>query len=121
MTGTRVPNADRAIVPEGKVTGYLLSDAHPDGRGKARFFAGHGFSISDWQGLAAALRRHAVDHPFTEVAETAFGVRYAVDGILQTPDGRTPTVRVVWFIERGEEVPRLVTAFPAKRSERHDP
>lgn len=52
-----------------------------------------------------------------EAAETAFGVRYVVVGILSTPDGRGPTVRTVWFIEHGEEIPRLVTAYPAKRSE----
>lgn len=116
MTGRPLPNADRAIVPERKVTGYLLSETHPDGRGKARFFSAYGFAIADWQALAAALRRHAAEHPVGEAVETEFGVRYVVDGILHTPDGRTPRVRVVWFVGRGDEVPRLVTAFPAKRS-----
>ncbi|HUF46630.1 MAG TPA: hypothetical protein VMM93_02380, partial [Vicinamibacterales bacterium] len=36
-----------------------------------------------------------------------------LSGKLIAPDGRTPLVRSVWFIERGEDVPRLVTAFPA--------
>lgn len=121
MTGRKLPNADLAIVPERKVTDYLLSDIHPDGRGKARFFAGHGFTSSDWRALADALRLHAAEHPVAVAAETAFGVRYVVVGILPTPDGRGPTVRTVWFIEHGEEIPRLVTAYPAKRSEQHDP
>jgi len=115
VTGRPLPNADQSIVPERKVTGYLLSETHPDGRGKARFFSGHGFALSDWQALAAALRRHAAEHLVVEAVESVFGTRYVADGILHAPDGRTPQVRVVWFIERGDEVPRLVTAFPAKR------
>jgi hypothetical protein len=121
VIGRPLANADRSIVPERKVTGYLLSETHPDGRGKARFFSAHGFAVSDWRALAAALRRHAVEHPVVEEVETDFGTRYVVDGILHAPDGRKPEVRVVWFIERGEEVPRLVTAFPAKRRVEHDP
>jgi len=115
LNGRPLPNADLSIVPERKVTEYLLSESHPDGRGKARFFSAHGFAISDWKVLAAALRRHAAAHLVVEAVETVFGTRYVADGILHAPDGRTPEVRVVWFIERGDEVPRLVTAFPAKR------
>jgi hypothetical protein len=33
------------------------------------------------------------------------------------PDGRTPTIRSVWFIETGEEVPRFVTAYPLAKGE----
>jgi hypothetical protein len=94
---------------------YLLSETHPDGWGKARFFSAHGFSASKWQSLATSSRRHAADHPVAEVVETPFGVRYAVDGILHTPDGRTPTVRTVWFIDLDHSAPRLVTAFPRTR------
>jgi hypothetical protein len=115
VKGERLPNAERAVVPERKVVAYLLSEAHPDGRGKARFFAAFGFSTSRWQLLADALRLHAAENRVAETAETAFGVRYVVEGILHAPDGRTPTVRTVWFVDRDGEVPRLVTAYPAKR------
>jgi hypothetical protein len=30
-------------------------------------------------------------------------------------DGRNPLVRAVWFIETGEAIPRLVTAYPLER------
>jgi hypothetical protein len=42
-------------------------------------------------------------------------MRYIIDGILITPDGRNPMVRSVWFIETGEITPRFVTAYPAGR------
>jgi hypothetical protein len=37
---------------------------------------------------------------------------YTIRGLLDTPDERNPTIVVVWFIEKGEDVPRLVTAYP---------
>jgi hypothetical protein len=115
VTEPRLPNLERAAVPERKVVAYLLSESHPDGRGKARFFVGHGFTVADWQELADALRLHAVRNPVVETVETAFGVRYVVEGILQAPDGRKPIVRAVWFIIREGEAPSLVTAYPVKR------
>jgi hypothetical protein len=115
VKGEGLPNAARAIVPERKVKGYLLSEAHPDGRGKARFFAAHGFSAESWQVLADALERHAAAHPVSDEEVTSFGMRYVVDGKLQAPDGRAPRVRSVWFIDVASDVPRLVTAYPSPR------
>jgi hypothetical protein len=70
--------------------------------------------IDDWEGLAAALRRHAAEHEVIAVEDTPFGTSYVVEGSLTAPDGRSPQVRVVWFIETGESIPYLVTAYPRK-------
>ena len=115
MTGEPLPNAERAVVARSKVVDYLLSEAHPDGRGKARFFFAHGFSPADWEALAAALRGHAVSHRVANAVETPFGVRYVVEGELASPDGRSPGVRTVWFIRTSHDVPELVTAYPMKQ------
>lgn len=109
-----LPNAELAVVPESKVTGYLLSESHPDGRGKARFFMRHGFKSAEPETLIAALRRHAVGGSVVNRAETEFGGRYVVDGILHTPDGRDPRVRTVWFLGPTDPAPRLVTAYPIR-------
>ena len=55
----KLPYVEQAIVPQAKITGYLLSTSHPD--------------------------------------------------------GRQPFIRAVWFIETGEEIPRLATAYPLQR------
>ena len=47
MTEARLPNAGHGIVSDQKVVGYLLSESHPDGRGKARFFSGYGFTAAN--------------------------------------------------------------------------
>ncbi len=97
----KLPNYEQAIVPRRKITDYLLSPAHRDGRSKAAFFTRFGFAIDTWEVFAHALRRHAADHNILEMEETAFGTSYTIEGSLVTPDGRAPRVRVVWFIDSG--------------------
>ena len=113
----KLPNAAQAVVPQGKVTGYLLTTAHPVGRFKAHFFSGFGFTPESWRTLAWALLRHAEEHEVAGSDGTECGTRYAVDGPLEAPDGRWPRVRVVWFVERGEAAPRLVTAYPVRKGQ----
>lgn len=91
---------------------YLLSDAHPDGRGKARFFKKFGFDAGQWERLARALKEHANTCEAVKRVESVYGSRYAVEGPLVAPDGRRPMVRTIWLCERGREEPRLITAYP---------
>ena len=113
----KLPNAVTGTIPESKVTRYLLSEAHPHGRHKAVFFRRLGFSPEQWEMLAAAIREHAVAHDVARTEESPFGLRYIIEGRLVVPGGRTALIRSVWFIERGEETPRFVTAYPMRRTE----
>ncbi|MEK7815791.1 MAG: DUF6883 domain-containing protein [Pseudomonadota bacterium] len=108
----KLPHADRAVVAKSKIVDYLLSLSHPYGRTKAGFFIRHGFSASGWKQFESALKRHATEHEVTESIQTTFGVKYIVEGSLKTPGGANPTIRSVWFVEVGEEIPQLVTAYP---------
>ncbi len=112
----KLPNYDKAIVPREKIVDYLLSLAHRDGRSKAIFFSSFGFSVDAWQTLADMLRRHAAAHAVAKIESTPFGTRYVVEGEIDAPDGRTPLVRVVWFIDTGEDIPHLATAYPLWRN-----
>lgn len=107
-----LPNVERAIVPQSKITAYLLDETHREGGGKALFFIHFGFSVAEWEMLANVLRRHAHQHEAAKSQPTRFGTRCVVEGELDTPGGRKPIVRVVWFIRLGEDMPRLVTAYP---------
>jgi len=100
------------MVTREKVAGYLLSWTHPSGRSKADFFYRYGFRAEQWTALARALIKHASSYDVAKVEETPFGMRYTIDGELETPDRRNPQVRVVWFVGHGETAPRLVTAYP---------
>lgn len=44
----KLPNADQAVVEQKKVVDYLLNEAHPYGRSKARFFAEFGYGLERW-------------------------------------------------------------------------
>ncbi|HOZ46244.1 MAG TPA: hypothetical protein PLO37_02445 [Candidatus Hydrogenedentes bacterium] len=107
----RLPNADKAEVPERKIVAYLLNPEHPDGWGKAAFFTRLGFSRAAWNALDAALRNHVLENDVASVVKTPLGVRYVIDGPMEAPNGRTANVRSVWFQE-GNLPPRLVTAYP---------
>ena len=108
----KLPNCERAVVPEAKITQYLLSPTHPDGWSKERFFARFDFSATVWRALADALLRHAAENEVVKTEESPFGTRYIVEGVIRTPDGRMPEIRSVWFIEAGEDFARFVTAYP---------
>ena len=62
--------------------------------------------------MAAALLKHAADHEVANTESTPFGTRYVVEGTIETPGGRTPNIRSVWFLERNQDAPRFVTAYP---------
>ena len=110
----RLPAADRAVVDARKITDYLLSPSHPQGRTKRLFFESFGFHLDDWIVLHAALLQHGRLQPVGAEEETAFGYKYVIDGPLASPDGRNPGVRSVWFVEKGEDYPRFVTAYPGR-------
>jgi hypothetical protein len=112
----KLPDLERAFVRPEKITRYLFSEAHPVGRHKARFFSSFGFSSSSWRQLETALLGHAAQHEVAQVETTPFGIAYAVDGPLPTPDGRAPQVRTVWFVETGQTAPYFVTAYPIRRA-----
>lgn len=114
---SRLPNAHLAVIDERKITEYLLAATHPAGRAKAIFFGRFGFRISSWRVLGDALRDHASLAVVSSVVETEFGRKYSVDGVLSAPDGRKPFLRVIWFITRGDDIPRLVTAYPIRGGE----
>ena len=111
---TRLPHLDRAVVPEAKIVNYLLSVSHSSGRAKARFLKGFGFRAQDWLALREAIIAHARANEIAASHRTRFGTKYEIDGPLPTPEGRTPIVRVVWFVKPLENVPRLVTLVPRR-------
>jgi hypothetical protein len=88
----RLVNIARVVVPERKITEYLLSSNHPVGRYKAAFFTKFGFQRSHWEELADALGEVAHEFSVTSVTTT------------------------VWAVETGSDEAVLVTAYPGKQA-----
>ena len=110
-----MPNAEHAIIEQCKLEGYLLSEVHPVGRFKARFFAGLGFTADNWRELDAALRSQHLPESATPGPVEAFGQSFTIRAILKGPGGSAP-VTSVWFVRTGEAVARFVTAYPGGRA-----
>ena len=108
----KLPNIERAVVLGRKITHYLLSTTHRDGRHKEEFFRSFGFKLEAWEELAAALLNHARNHEIVEIVPTPFGRNFVVEGVLSVPDGRTPKVRAIRLIANGREMATLATAYP---------
>ena len=113
----KLPNYEKALISQVKITGILLSMARPEKRERAKFFFDLGFSVEGWQELAQALRRHAANHSVAKVEDSSFGLQYVIDGIILTPSGETPLIRSIWFVPTGESVPRFITAYPIQAEE----
>jgi len=73
-----------------------------------------GFRLEDWELLAEALRTHGVSQQVVKTVESPYGTRYAIQGPLESPDGRHPLVRTVWLVKKGQVAARLITAYPMK-------
>src|SRR3990172_7907882 len=108
----KLPGLENAVISSEKITGYLLSPTHPNGRHKALFFTRFGFSIDTWEEFADALRQHAGDHYVAKVENSPFGTRYVIDGEILSPDRRNPLIRSVWFRTGNATKPYFVTAYP---------
>jgi len=108
----KLPNSERAWIPEQKLRDYLLSTSHPVGRAKARFFRAYGFHDENVDLLERGLLAIARFQEVVGATKSAFGEKYVIDGELPTPSGRTVIVRTTWIIEASEDAPRFVTAHP---------
>ncbi|WP_162561330.1 DUF6883 domain-containing protein [Methylobacterium terrae] len=96
-----------------KVTGYLLSpDPRVDGQGKRAFFEAFGFKREHPGALISALEIHGVENPVVRCRKDEWGFYWECSGPLKCPNGREPTVKTVWILRPGQEIPSLVTAVP---------
>jgi hypothetical protein len=77
---------------------------------KSKFFTGFGFTMRNWQVLAAALRHHGTQYDVISMRPTPNGMNYELRCNLQTPDGRNPCIRTVWEAI-GSAPPKFVTAY----------
>jgi hypothetical protein len=108
----RLPNADDAQVEFEKLRYYLISETHPIGRSKGRFFRSIGFDESRLAVLKHGLIAIARTEDIVEAVASPHGTKYIVDGSIATPSGEQVRLRTVWIVDKGQDNPRFVTAYP---------
>ena len=104
-------DAATAVIPQEKLTRYLLSHEHPIGRFKARFFASLGYTEAEWTRLADDLRSQHLSVDAEEASRTRFGRKFVITAPLTGPNGASASVCSVWIVREGESEPRFVTAY----------
>jgi len=107
----RLP-AGQAIISVDKLRDYVLSSSHPDGRAKAAYLAGLGYTRDGWRQLEADLRTQHLAVDAVPGRASPYGLKYEIVGSLTGPNGRSGRVRTVWIVRHDEAVPRLVTLIP---------
>jgi hypothetical protein len=105
----KLPDARNCTVQDRKITHYLLIHRPLDE--KSGFFMAFGFTMQNWQVLAAALRQHGMQYDFVSMRPTPNGTNYELRCNLQTPDGRNPCIRTAWEVI-GNAPPNFITAYP---------
>lgn len=108
----KLPNNQNAQVNLQKLLNYLLSETHPIGKSKAKYFRSFGFAEAKVELLKQGLITVAQTENVKETISLPHGVKYVIDGSLQTLVGVFIKLRTIWIIDKGEEIPRFVTAYP---------
>ena len=104
-----------ARIPADKLRDYLLSTTHPDGRGKAEYLGGLGYSQDAFSRLEADLREQVLTLDAQPGRPSPYGQKYEILGPLTGPNGKNAWVRTIWIVLTGETAPRLVTLIPAEK------
>lgn len=108
----KLPNRDKAFIPRNKLVKYLLSESHPVGSTKARFFRRHGFNETNVDELEKELLRIARANDVKEDRKFEYGTNYVIDGTMETPSGIRVAITCVWFFKTSKSRPRFITAYP---------
>ena len=108
----KLSNRKNVIISKEKLTKYLLSETHPIGRFKAKFFRGLGFDETNVDLLERSIRKLVQINDVKEESSSPYGNKYLIEGKMSTPSGKTITVRTVWVIEEGQTKARFITIYP---------
>lgn len=108
----QLPNREKAYISISKLKDYLLSETHSVGKSKAKFLRTTGFNEMNINLLKEGLIAIAHSGDVEDVISSPHGVKYIIDGLIQTPAGGSIKMRTVWIIDKGLERPRFVTAYP---------
>lgn len=103
-----------AIIPEEKLTRYLLIPKPQDD--KSKFLAQAGFTQDNPADLLLAIRLLAESVEAAEDRDNEYGIFYRLEGELQGVNGRNLSVVTIWLRWHLDGKFRFVTLKPKKES-----
>ena len=108
----KLPNKEKAYISPSKLLDYLLSESHPIGKSKSKYLRSFGFNEQNIGLLKQELISIAKSEEVIEVISSLHGIKYIINGVIQTPAGETVKLRTIWITDKGQIRPRFVTAYP---------
>ena len=114
ITGSTMPNSDKAITAKEKFMNYSLDYNNPNAVGKAEAYErGLGFNKSNAESLISqidAAVKSGTNSPI-EIISSGFGTKYKFRIPVKGINGMIKNVIAVYQIDAGSEIPRLITNF----------
>lgn len=106
----KLPNYQIASTPQSKVQKYLLNSNHIEGKHKANVFNKRlGYHYENWDKMANEIFKEVAKCPADNKRETKHGTKYDVPMILSGIKGKSLKIKSTWQIDRGSNIPRLIT------------
>lgn len=99
-----------AVIPEPKLTQYLLVPRSRDD--KSKFLAQGGFTIDTATELEIAIRQLIAENDAVEDRTDRFGTFYEVNGLLKGINGIDLGVVTIWLHESVDRQFRFITLIP---------
>lgn len=103
---------DDVVIPDGKITRYLLL---PKPRSdKSKFLAKAGFTLNNPDELKLALQKQAISNDAIEERSDQYGTFYQVQGELVGVNGVCLAIISIWLFRRIDKKFQFVTLVPYK-------
>jgi hypothetical protein len=103
---------DTAIIPEEKITRYLLVPRIKDD--KSKFLAQAGFTQDNPEELLKAIKQLVMTTEAVKDSTNEYGTFYIIEGNLEGVNGHELTVVTVWLQSKNDESFRFITLKPKR-------
>ncbi|MDF5721655.1 MAG: hypothetical protein PUP91_14490 [Rhizonema sp. PD37] len=103
---------ENAVIPQEKLTKYLLVFRRKDD--KSKFLEQAGFIQENADDLLKAIRQLAVTNEVQKDNINEYGIFYTVEGNLRGVNGRDLAVVTVWLQSKNDGSFRFITLKPKK-------
>ena len=111
-----LPKRKKAIIPDEKLTNYILNKEHETGGDKAIAFEKYlGYNKDNKELLVKEIRSGLEKYKTLPRKETIHGQPFGVNMRLRGANGQYAEVKTGWQIDKGKENPRLVTAYISEK------
>ena len=113
-----LPNADKVIIPEIKLTKYALNAKDGDPNKAAAFKLALGYDLTNYRLLIENIRKNVKNFNAVEKPDLGYGRRFEVMITLTGANGKTANVLTAWIVDKDTYQTRLTSLYVTKKKRR---